>query len=97
MTRGFKSLGIIGLFAGLSSFAGAASMTMNGMISDSACGTSHAKMIGTSKMTEKECTLACVKAGAKFVFVSRREGLQHFQSELCRAHQERRGGCQSDR
>jgi hypothetical protein len=70
MIRGFKCLGVIGLFVGLSSFAGAASMTMNGTISDSACGTSHAKMIGTSKMTEKQCTLACVKAGAKFVFVS---------------------------
>jgi hypothetical protein len=70
MIRVFKCLGVIGLFVGLSSFAGAASMTMNGTISDSACGTSHAKMIGTSKMTAKECTLACVKAGAKFVFVS---------------------------
>ena len=70
MTRVFRSLGIIGLLAGLSSFAGAASMTMKGVISDSECGTSHAKMIAGGKMTNQQCTLACVKAGAKFVFVS---------------------------
>jgi hypothetical protein len=56
-----------------SSFAGAASTTMTGMISDSMCGTSHAKMMEMhkdAKMTDKDCTLACVKAGGKFVFVS---------------------------
>lgn len=73
MNRVFKSLGVIGLVAGLSSLAGAASMTMNGMISDSACGTSHAKMIQghpEAKMSERDCTLACIKGGGKFVFVS---------------------------
>jgi hypothetical protein len=70
MIRVFRSLAVIGLLAGLSSFAGAASMTMKGVISDSECGTSHAKMIAGGKMTNRECTLACVKAGAKFVFVS---------------------------
>jgi hypothetical protein len=33
----FKSLGTIGLLAGFSAFAGAATMTMDGMISDSMC------------------------------------------------------------
>ena len=69
----FKSLGAAGLAIGLSSLAGAASKTMNGMISDSACGMSHAKMIQghpEAKMSERDCTLACVKAGGKFVFVS---------------------------
>jgi len=69
----FGGLGVIGLFAGLGSFAGAATMTMDGMISDSACGASHAKMMQEhkdAKMTDRDCTLACVKAGGKFVFVS---------------------------
>ena len=73
MTRIFRYLGVAGLIAGLASFAGAASMTMNGMISDSACGTSHAKMMQEhkeAKMTDRDCTLACVKGGGKFVFVS---------------------------
>ena len=69
----FKGLGAAGLVIGLGSLAGAASRTMNGMISDSACGTSHAKMIQAhpeAKMSERDCTLACVKGGGKFVFVS---------------------------
>jgi hypothetical protein len=73
MKRVVNSLAMIGLFAGLGAFAGAASKTMDGMISDSACGTSHAKMIQEhkeAKMTDRDCTLACVKAGGNFVFVS---------------------------
>jgi hypothetical protein len=73
MNRFFKHLGGIVLLTGLSSFAGAATMTIDGMISDSMCGTSHAKMIEMHKdaqMTDRDCTLACVKAGGKFVFVS---------------------------
>ena len=73
MKRVVNSLAMIGLFVGVGSFAGAASMTMKGMISDSMCGSSHAKMIEghkEAKMTERDCTLACVKAGGKFVFVS---------------------------
>src|SRR5665213_28934 len=63
----------VGLLAGLASFASAATMTMAGMISDSMCGASHAKMMEMhkgAKMTDRECTLACVKAGGKYVFVS---------------------------
>ncbi len=43
-----------------------------GEISDSACGTSHAKMMGEHKdlKTDRDCTLACVKAGSKYVLVS---------------------------
>jgi len=68
-----RGLAMIGLAGGLSSFTSAAASTMTGMISDSACGSSHAKMIEghkEAKMTERDCTLACVKAGGKFVFVS---------------------------
>ena len=69
----FKSLALFGVAGGLGSLAWAATSTMTGMISDSACGASHAKMIGAhkeAKMTERDCTLACVKAGGKFVFVA---------------------------
>ncbi len=73
MNRVAINLAVITLFAGLSSFAGAATMTMNGMISDGMCGASHAKMMEMhkdTKMTDRDCTLACVKGGGKFVFVS---------------------------
>jgi hypothetical protein len=73
MKRVFIHLRALGLLAGLGSFAGAATMTMDGMISDSMCGASHAKMMEMhkdAKMTDRDCTLACVKGGGKFVFVS---------------------------
>ena len=46
--------------------------TWSGMISDSACGTSHAKMMAEHKdlKTDRDCTLACVKGGSQYVFVS---------------------------
>ena len=70
----FRVLCAIGLVAGLSTFASAANMTMNGTISDSMCGASHAKMMEAhkdTKMTARDCTLACVKGGGKYVFVSK--------------------------
>jgi hypothetical protein len=77
MKRIFKGLVLTGLMGGLCSFASAATMTMTGMISDSACGASHAKMMEMHKdakmkmkMTDRDCTLACVKGGGKFVFVA---------------------------
>ena len=73
MSRVFIGLGAIGLFAGLVSFAGAATMTMDGMISDSMCGASHTKMMEMhkdAKRTDRDCTLGCVKGGGNFVFVS---------------------------
>jgi pectin methylesterase-like acyl-CoA thioesterase len=73
MNRVFRNLAMIGLAAGLTTLAGAAATTLDGTISDSMCGASHAKMIGAhkdAKMTEKDCTLACVKGGGKFVIVS---------------------------
>lgn len=46
--------------------------TWTGQISDSACGMSHAKMMASDKSlkTDRDCTLACIKAGSKYVFVS---------------------------
>jgi hypothetical protein len=66
-----RGLCCAGLLAGFASFASVATMTMAGMISDSMCGASHAKMTaGHPGMTDKACTQGCVKAGAKYVFVS---------------------------
>ena len=49
----------------------AADQTWVGQISDSNCGVSHAKMTSAHPgMTDRDCTLACVKNGAQFVFVS---------------------------
>jgi hypothetical protein len=74
MKNVFRLLCCAGLLLGLTSFASAADMTWTGKISDSMCGASHAKMIaahgGASKMTDRDCTLACTKAGGKFVFVT---------------------------
>ncbi len=49
-----------------SCFAG----TFIGQISDSSCGASHSKMAGQHGKSDRDCTLACVKAGSKYVFVS---------------------------
>ncbi len=51
--------------------AWAAQQTWTGKISDSTCGASHKAAMehGSKKMTDAECTKACVKAGAKYVFV----------------------------
>jgi hypothetical protein len=46
--------------------------TFTGKISDSACGASHAKMKAehSNIKSDRDCTLACVKAGSKYVLVS---------------------------
>jgi hypothetical protein len=50
----------------------AANGTWTGKISDSKCGMSHKAAIvhGGGKMTDAQCTEACVKGGAKYVFTS---------------------------
>lgn len=72
MKRSFKILGGFGLVLGIASLAGAANTTMTGKISDSNCGASHAKSIEEhgGKLTDRACTQACIKGGAKYVFVS---------------------------
>lgn len=73
MKRMIPILGGAGFMIAFSSLAAAAPTAMTGMITDSMCGASHAKMIAAhkeAKMTDRDCTLACVKAGGKFVFVS---------------------------
>src|SRR5260370_23295697 len=61
------TVGVFGAVASLSVWA--AQQTLNGEISDSMCGTSHAAM-GEMGKNPKECTAGCVKGGAKYVFVS---------------------------
>lgn len=49
----------------------AAQQTWTGQISDAMCKSDHAMMQkGAMKMSEKECTMACVKAGQKYVLVT---------------------------
>jgi hypothetical protein len=54
--------------------ASAVEKTWAGKISDSMCGASHAKMEhGGKKLTERDCTQACIKEGSKYVFVTNGE------------------------
>jgi hypothetical protein len=49
----------------------AAQQTLTGTLTDSMCKSNHAMMNkGAMKMSEKDCTLACVKAGQKYVLMS---------------------------
>lgn len=60
---------VILVFATPAAFA--ADQTWTGKISDSMCGVSHTAMRhGDKKMTDRGCTEACVKGGAKYVFTS---------------------------
>ena len=54
------------------SAASAADKTWTGKISDSMCSASHKSMAvhGKTKMSDRDCTLDCVKHGGKYVFVS---------------------------
>ena len=61
------AVGTLFALTGLSIWA--APQTMTGQISDSMCGKSHAGM-GEMGKNAKECTMGCVKAGGKYVFVS---------------------------
>ena len=49
----------------------AADQTWTGKISDSKCGAMHAAGEHGKKMTDRACTEACVKGGAKYVFASK--------------------------
>ena len=65
-------LNLLTLVALLGCSAFAADKTWVGSISDSKCGAKH--MTGGehgAKMSDRECTEACVKGGAKYVFVSK--------------------------
>lgn len=60
----------VAVFA-LATSAFAADQTLAGRISDSRCGATHqTKAEHGKKMSAAQCTEACVKGGAKYVFVS---------------------------
>ena len=67
-----KLLSIGVLFALLAGSAFAA-QTWTGKISDSKCGAKHmsAGEHGANAMTDHDCTIACVKGGGKYVFVTK--------------------------
>lgn len=48
-----------------------AEQSWTGKISDSKCGATHMAGEHGKKMTDRACTEACVKDGAKYVFVSK--------------------------
>lgn len=62
---------LVSLLVGVAMASGA-EQTWHGKISDSMCGASHKSAIEHSgkKMTDRECVQACIKDGAKYVFVS---------------------------
>jgi hypothetical protein len=72
-----RSLWCLSLLGGFVFSALAADQTWEGQISDSLCGNSHDKMIAvkypdlqtSSGAPKQDCTLACVKGGARYVFV----------------------------
>src|SRR5258705_7141807 len=66
---GTLPVGLILLLVGLGATSPAEELqTWKGRISDSMCGVKHEPQEG-NPMTPKECTLATVKGGSKFVFV----------------------------
>ena len=49
----------------------AAEQTWTGQISDNLCGAKHEEAAeGQGKMPDRDCTLACVRGGSKFVLVA---------------------------
>ena len=70
MRAGFGALVVIGALA-VAPLAAQKEQTWNGVISDSNCNGKHpAGEHDGKKMTDADCTAACIKKGAKYVFVS---------------------------
>ena len=69
MKRLFFLVGIALILGPVSGFA--AEQTWSGQISDSMCNADHQAMAQDGKKVDaRECTLACTKGGAKYIFVS---------------------------
>jgi peroxiredoxin len=63
-----RAISALGLLA---SFASAGPVTLKGEISDSNCALSHQKVTQVHpSLNNRSCTLACVRDGARYVFVS---------------------------
>ena len=61
----------------------AAEQTWTGQISDSLCGAKHEEAAeGQGKMPERDCTLACVRGGSKFVLLADGKILQIANQDL---------------
>jgi hypothetical protein len=61
----------------------AAQQTWGGEISDSMCGANHQAMAKSGhKVNPIDCTLACVKAGSKYVFVSKGQAFNIANQDL---------------
>ena len=59
-----------GLFVAGTALAG--DQVWTGQITDSLCGAKHEEAAeGQGKMSDRDCTLACVKGGSKYAFVSK--------------------------
>ena len=66
-----KALFFSVLVLSLASMAFAADQTWAGKISDSKCGVTHSSTEHDGKkLSDRQCTAACIKGGAKYVFVS---------------------------
>ncbi|HLG97857.1 MAG TPA: hypothetical protein VKX49_16205 [Bryobacteraceae bacterium] len=65
-----KRLIFVTMFA-FATTAFAADQTVTGVITDSMCKMNHAMMQkGANKMSDHDCTIACVKSGQKYVLTS---------------------------
>jgi hypothetical protein len=53
----------------------AAEQKWTGKISDSLCGSSHQLMASQANLSDQQCTLECVKAGGKFIFVGANDNI----------------------
>jgi hypothetical protein len=72
-----KSFALLAAMLLFTAIATAAEQTWTGQISDSACGAKHEEAAeGQGKMPDRECTVACVRGGSKYVLVSDGKVLQ---------------------
>jgi hypothetical protein len=58
---------VAAIVAASTSAAWAAEQTLTGSISDSMCGVTHKAM--STKMSDRDCTLACTSKGAQYVVI----------------------------
>src|SRR5579864_4396954 len=70
MRRNFLIVCCIAVLLGIGFFTRAAETRWTGLLTDSYCAASPAQMTAAHKMTERDCAIACVKPGAKWVFNS---------------------------
>jgi len=74
MMRSMKCIAIAALLGALGSMPAAApsgaEQSWIGQVSDSLCRATHEQPEGVEKMSDHDCTLACVRGGSKFVLIS---------------------------